>query len=360
MSQRKSGTSAKTARHAQPWDDSLAHAAAKGKENSKPITGTTIFRDAVRLKAQRPAAAATVSEGALFHVVRQGQQLSTSSTDPHINLDAVLGATRHEQYMTQQQQLLVQQQGCLLEQQQALLNQLRQEQQKQQEASDAQFQQQMQLQQHMQQQQQVQQLHQMQQLQQHEQQVQQRAVQQQQQKLLELAEAQNFDARDLSSRLQVHWLQKLITQQQVQESQQLSAFASSDFDVNSSTINRSAVRSKPPPASRPSNDREAHGKSSAEEQLVAPLVGAAKSSLSRCAEGAMASELEHHVQQLIDDLLLEAAADVSLSYVSAANAREKGLKMQQELQELEQVEDARDRLRERHVARCLLHALRTR
>ena len=74
----------------------------------------------------------------------------------------------------------------------------------------------------------------------------------------------------------------------------------------------------------------------------------------------MASELEHHVQQLIDDLLLEAAADVSLSYVSAANAREKGLKMQQELQELEQVEDARDRLRERHVARCLLHALRTR
>jgi hypothetical protein len=301
----------------------------------------------------KQAAGTPVSEGELFHVVRQGQQLSTSSTDPHINLDAVLGATRHEQYMTQQQQLLVQQQGCLLEQQQALLNQLRQEQQKQQDASDAQAQQQIQLQQQMQQQYQMQQLHQMQQLQQHEQLVQQRAVQLQQQKLLEMAEAQNFDARDLSSRLQVHWLQKLITQQQVEESQQLSAFDSSDLQTTSSTINRSADHCKPPPLRRPTSDF-GHSKISAHEQLVVPLIGAAKKSLSRCAEGAMASELEHHVQRLIDDLLLEAAADVSLSFVSAANAREQGLKMQHELQELEHVEDARDRLRERHLARCLL------
>ena len=67
----------------------------------------------------------------------------------------------------------------------------------------------------------------------------------------------------------------------------------------------------------------------------------------------MASELEQHVQLLLDDLLLEAAADVSLSYVSAANARVQGLKMQEELQELQHLEDARDQLRERHVARCV-------
>jgi hypothetical protein len=68
----------------------------------------------------------------------------------------------------------------------------------------------------------------------------------------------------------------------------------------------------------------------------------------------MAAELEHHVQRLIDDLLLEAAADVSLCYVSAANARLNGLKMQQELDDLEKVEDAREKLRERHVARYQL------
>jgi hypothetical protein len=356
--QRKPGATA--LRHAQPWDDSLLRSAATGKENSKPLTGTTIFRENTRVAggkgdaALRRASVPSVPGAALFHVVRQGQQLSTTSTDPHINLDAVLGATRHEQYMTQQQQLLVQQQGCLLEQQQALLNQLRQEQQKQQEATDAQFQQQLHLQQQMQQHQQLQQLQQMQQHQHQEQQVQQRAVQQQQQQLLELAEAQNCDARDLSSRLQLHWLQKLITQQQAQESQQLAAFASSHSDASASSVHAQAAHAKIAPVRRHLNDSKSHINASAQEHLVAPLVGAAKTSLSRCAEGAMASELEHHVQRLLDDLLLEAAADVSLSYVSAANARAHAWKMQQELQELEALEDARDNLRERHLARCLL------
>ena len=356
MSQRKCGPGATAVRHARPWDDTLARAAASGKENSKPLAGTTIFRDNIRQKASMHAAAGSVSAGALFHVVRQGQQLSTSSTDPHIDLDAVLGATRHEQYMTQQQQLLVQQQGCLLEQQQALLNQLRQEQQKHQEASEAQLQQQLQLQLQLQQQQQLHQLHQFQQHQQHEQQLQQRAVEQQQTKLLELAEAQNCDARDLSSRLQLHWLQKLITQQQAQESQQLSAFASSEFHATASTSHGSVEKSRTCPASCRASDGEGPSTSTAQRELVAPLVGVAKTSLSRCAEGAMASELDRHVQRLIDDLLMEAAADISLSHVSAANARVRGLKMQEELQELQQLEDARDQLRERHVARYVLRA----
>jgi hypothetical protein len=357
MSQRKSGASTAVVSHAQPWDDTLAHASRSGKENSKPLTGTTIFRDIVRLKAGKRSAAAAVADAALFHVVRQGQQLSTSSTDPHIDLDAVLGATRHEQYMTQQQQLLVQQQGCLLEQQQQLLNQLRQEQLKQQEASEEQLKSQMQLQLQMQQQQQLHHLQQAQQLQHHEQQVQQRAVQQQQQKLMELAEAQNFDARDLSSRLQLHWLQKLITQQQIQESQQLASFASSHFPAAPPTTLDSSAECQPSRARRAVLQNDSRRTASAQELLVAPFVGAAKTSLSRCAEGAMASELEHHVQRLLDDLLLEAAADVSLSYVSAANARAQGLKMQEELQELEHLEDARDRLRERHVARYVLDCL---
>ncbi len=72
----------------------------------------------------------------------------------------------------------------------------------------------------------------------------------------------------------------------------------------------------------------------------------------------MAQQLELHVQRLIDDLLLETAADASLSYLNAANARAQGLKIQEELQELEHVEDARDRLRERHVARCALELFR--
>ena len=355
--QRKPGTGATVLHHAQPWDDTLAHSAAARNENSNPLTVTTIFRENARPvlgkrdTALRQASAPSVSGGALFHVVRQGQQLSTSSTDPHINLDAVLGATRHEQYMTQQQQLLVQQQGCLLEQQQALLNQLRQEQQKQQETAEAQLHQQLNLQQQTQQQQQLQQLQQIQQQQQHEQELQQRAVQQQQQQLLELAEAQNCDARDLSSRLQLHWLQKLITQQQASESRQLSAFASSDFDPSASTIQAPAIHANLAPVSRHVNDHKSHNTAASQQQLVAPLVGAAKKSLSRCAEGAMSSDLEHHVQRLLEDLLLEAAADVSLSYVSAANARAHGLKMQQELEELEALEDARDKLRERHVAR---------
>lgn len=356
MSQRKRGPGAPAARHARPWDDTPARAAASAKENSKPLAATTIFRDNVRQKASMHAAAGAVSSGALFHVVRQGQQLSTSSTDPHVDLDAVLGATRHEQYMTQQQQLLVQQQGCLLEQQQALLNQLRQEQQKHQEASEAQLQQQLQLQLQLQQQQQLHQLHQFQQQQQHEQQLQQRAVQQQQTKLLELAEAQNCDARDLSSRLQLHWLQKLVTQQQAQESQQLSAFASSESHATTSTSHGSVEQRRTRRGSCGASGGEGPSTSTAQRELVAPLVGVAKTSLSRCAEGAMASELDHHVQRLIDDLLMEAAADISLSHVSAANARVRGLKMQEELQELQQLEDARDQLRERHVARCALRA----